>query len=87
MAKQNDKPKSARIDEQGAVTLESEQYRSMILAKLRADIAAKQALHAQAAAAGIEELSRMSYWKMGYWKMKYWKMGHIEIEDPISDPI
>jgi hypothetical protein len=87
MAADKDKNKSAPIDETAAVTLESEQYRSMILAKLRSDIAAKQALHAQASVAGIEELSRMSYWKMGYWKMKYWKMGHIAIEDPLSDPV
>jgi hypothetical protein len=87
MTAEHDKTKAATKVDKESVTLKSEQYRSMILAKLRSDIDAKQALHAAASVAGIEDLSRMSYYKMKYYKMKYWKMGHQQIDDILSDPV
>jgi hypothetical protein len=87
MTAEQDKSTAAHKDDKASVTLESEQYRSMILANLRSDIAAKQALLAAASIAGIEDLSRMSYYKMKYYKMKYWKMGDQQIVDIVSDPV
>lgn len=81
------KSKDAPDDDSAPVNLHPEQYRSMILAKLRSDISAKQALFVEASIADVDGLARMSYWKMGYWKMKYWKMGHMEIVDIVSDPV
>jgi hypothetical protein len=77
MSAEHDKPKADKT----AVNLEPEQYRSMILAKIRADIAAKQALYAEASVAGADDLKSLSYWKAGYWRMKYWKA--FEIVDPV----
>lgn len=75
----HDKSKSEKTD----FTLKPEQYRSMILAKIRGDIAAKQALYAEASSTPAEELHNLSYWKAGYWKMKYWKaFAEAEIVDP-----
>ncbi|UXA17727.1 hypothetical protein [Mycobacterium sp. SMC-4] len=82
MAEKNDKSKGAPNAEAESVTLKPEQYRSMILAKLRADIAAKKALYAAADNASLEELSNMSYWKMQYYKMHYWKAHHVKMADP-----
>jgi hypothetical protein len=87
MASDDDKTKAKLKVGKESVTVESEQFRSMILAKIRADIAAKQALLNAATAATIEDLSRMGYYKMKYYKMKYWKMGHLQIDDPLSDPV
>lgn len=72
-----DKAKAEQMDDKASITLEPEQYRSMILAKLRSDIAEKQALLAEASIAGVDDMMLMSYWKHGYWKHGYWKMGHV----------
>ncbi len=74
MTAEHDKTKAAPKDDKESVTLKSEQYRSMILAKLRSDIAAKQALLAAASVADIEDLSRMSYLKIAYLKIAYLKI-------------
>ncbi len=54
----------------------TEQYRSMILGKLRTEIDTRRAKLELAAKMDAVSLANMAYWKMGYWKMKYWKMGH-----------
>jgi hypothetical protein len=58
-----------------SVTLKPEQFRSMILDKLRLDIDAKRAAYEQAKKLRFSDLGTMSYYKMKYWKMKYWKKG------------
>lgn len=60
------------------VTVNAEHYRSLVLAKLRADIAAKQA-----AIELIADLDPARIQGSGYWKMKYWKMGHIEDQSQV----
>ncbi|WP_326548114.1 hypothetical protein QGN32_08360 [Mycolicibacterium sp. ND9-15] len=74
MTAENDKIKAAPKDDEESVTLKPGQYRSMILAKLRSDIAAKQALLAASSVADIEDLSPMSYYKISYYKISYYKL-------------
>lgn len=82
--KKSSKTKLAR----GAVRLDTEQYRSMILDKLRKDIEIKRSAFDKAIKADLKDLANMSYWKMKYWKMKYWKKGHdFIIEDIVSNPV
>jgi len=69
-----------------SITLKPEQFRSMILDKLRMDIDAKRAAYEQAKKIPVKDLGNMSYWKMKYWKMKYWKMG-AEVTDPAGPVI
>lgn len=49
-------------------------YRSMVLDKIRNDIAIKRAAVQIVQKVDIPDLGNMGYWKMAYWKMKYWKM-------------
>ena len=82
-------PKSSSkplVEDKTQVPVNASQYRSMILAKLRADIAAKQAAYIAASVANVAELADMSYWKMAYYKMKYWKMGRIDLPTIAVDP-
>jgi len=67
------------------IVLKPEQFRSMILDKLRLDIDAKRAAYEQAKKLAIKDLPNMSYYKMAYWKMHYWKKG-AEVLDP-SAPV
>ena len=67
---------SAKASSSRGVNLKAEQFRSMILDKLRLDIDSKRAALDQALKLSAKDLANMSYWKMKYWKMKYWKMGH-----------
>src|SRR6187431_3151184 len=50
------------------IVLKPEQFRSMILDKLRLDIDAKRAAYEQAKKLAIKDLPNMSYYKMHYWK-------------------
>lgn len=79
-------PTKAPVEDKTQVAVNASQYRSMILAKLRADIEAKQAAYKAASVASVADLSSMSYWKMAYYKMKYWKMGKIDLPTIAVDP-
>ena len=78
--------KTAHPEDKTPVGVNVSQYRSMIVSKLRADIAAKQAALATASVADLKQLQGMAYWKMAYWKMKYWKMGGINMQNFAVDP-
>jgi hypothetical protein len=83
-AENYDKPQP--IEEKEPVKINTSQYRSMILSKLRSDIEAKRSAYEFAAKATPAQLQGMSYWKMAYWKMKYWKMGSIDKLEELVDP-
>jgi hypothetical protein len=59
----------------GSVRLSHDQYRSLILDKLRHDIDAKRAAYEKVLTATPADLGSMAYYKMKYWQMKYWKKG------------
>jgi hypothetical protein len=79
-SKPTDPPK--RTDDEGTVQIGLSVYRSLVLDKIRAEIAAKRAALDLAKRVGAEDLDSLAYWKMGYWKMRYWK--HIAVMDPLS---
>ena len=63
-------------------------YRSLVLDKLRAEIAAKRSELRLAKYAAIDLARKLDpaafpagadgYWKMPYWRMPYWKSGHSD---------
>ncbi|CAN7275684.1 hypothetical protein LJR225_001374 [Phenylobacterium sp. LjRoot225] len=78
----DDKQKGAKT-----VTVDAEHYRSLVLAKLRAEIDSKRAAYKLATHIDPASIAGMGYWKMKYWKMKYWKMGAtIEMGDEVINP-
>ena len=78
--------KKRLVEDKEPVKINVSQYRSMILTKLRADIAAKQMAYDYAQIASPAELQGMDYWKMGYWKMAYWKMGALDTGGDVINP-
>jgi hypothetical protein len=63
-ARQSDRVRDAKI----------QRYRSLVLDKIRSDIALKRAALALVSKVSIPDLGAGGYWKSKYWKMKYWKM-------------
>lgn len=62
-------------------------YRSMVLDKIRNDIAVKRAALSAVQKVKTPDLGSMGYWKMAYWKMKYWKAGGSMLNiDEIINP-